>query len=317
LAPKGTVAILNILITLVCLAVLPPRALAEQPPTTRQKMVKAADKAGDRVARAIDSTATRIDLYLAGRKYTRKKNTSSISIKQLMVATEGGNQTHSTSFGINLRLPNLEKRFQVRFSSYDEEAESRDLRQRRFRTRARENDPGAALLFFRKLGKVKTTFQPRLELKDPLEMSYLLRFESDAGQGPVRVNPKLDLFADPEKGTGQYFQLNFSYDLSPRWEVSLLNEEEYRQRGNFLNVNHGIAFDYSIDDNKGSGLSFSTNSINRGGGYHLESYTVSPAFGHELSADRLRYVVATFLTFAKPEAFKGNAGMSAQLEVIF
>lgn len=285
--------------------------------TPAEKLIEATEKAGDKFAQQIDKAARRLDLSLAGRRYTRKKNDSSISLKQLNVWSEGGVTKNSTSFGINLRLPNLEKRWQIRFSSYDEQEESRNLQQRRFRTQGRANRPGAALLFFRQLGKVKTTFQPRLELRDPLQMSYLLRFESEADQKPVRVAPRLEFFADAERGTGEYFQLNFSYDLTKRLEISLLNEEEYREFGNFLNVNHGLAFDYSLSRDKGIGWSFTTNSTNRGGAYHLESYAVSTAYGQELSEDRLRFILATFLVFAKPEAFKGDAGMSLQVEVIF
>lgn len=289
----------------------------KEEPNFAEKMVIRADKAADSLARKIDNTAQSVDVTLAGKKYTKKRNNSSISIKQLNVWSEGGKMQNSTSFGINLRLPNLEKRWQVRFASYDEQEEARDQQERRFRTRPRENKPGAALLFFKKLGKIRTTFQPRLELKDPLAMSYVLRFESEAELKPFHMTPRLDLFADPVKGTGEYFRLNFGVRLAPKWELTFLNDEEYRERTNFLNVNHGIALDYALADNKGLGLSFMTNSINLGGPYHLNQYAISPAYAQEIAEDRLRFVFATFLSFTKAEAFKGDAGCSLQIEVIF
>lgn len=292
-------------------------AVKEDKPNFAERTIRTVDKTADSFAEIIDKNADRIDIALAGKKYTKAKNNSSITIKQLIVSNEGGVLRNSTAFGINLRLPNLEKRWQVRFSSYDENEEARNLQERRFRTRPRENKPGAALLFFRKLGKVKTTFQPRLELKDPLAMSYLLRFESEGTIAPIRINPRLDLFADPLRGTGEYFHLNFSYTLAPRWELSLLNEEEYRERTNGLNVNHAIALDHALADDKGIGISFVTNSVNLGSPYHLNSYSISTAYAQELAENRLRFVAATFLTFTKPEAFKGDAGCSLQIEVIF
>lgn len=293
-----------------------PAKPAEKP-NLAEKAIRSADKTADSLAKTIDKTAERIDVTLAGRKYTRKKNDSSISVKQLNIWSEGGRQQSSTSFGINLRLPNLEKRWQVRFSSYDEQEEARDQQERRFRTRPRENKLGAALLFFKKLGKVRTVFQPRLELKNPLAMSYVLRFESDAEAKPFHVTPRLDLFADPVKGTGEYFRLNFGFNLAEKWELTFLNDEEYRERTNFLNVNHGIAIDHALSDDKGLALSFITNWTNLGAPYHLNQYTVSPAYAQELSEDRLRFVFATFLAFTKIEAFKGDAGASLQVEVIF
>ncbi len=292
-------------------------AVQDNKPGFAERSVKYIDRKSDQLADVIDAGANKLDIKLAGKAYTKRKNTSSITIKQLTVSSEGGVLRNSTAFGINLRLPNLEKRWQLRFSSYDENEEARNLQERRFRTRARENNPGAALLFFRKLGKVRTTFQPRLELKDPLSMSYLLRFESEAGSSPIRINPRLDLFADPLKGTGEYFHLNFSYTIAPRWELSLLNEEEYRERTNGLSVNHAIALDHALADDKGIGLSFTTNSVNLGSPYHLNSYSVSTAYAQEIAENRLRIVAASFITFGKVESFKGDVGCSFQVEVIF
>lgn len=286
-------------------------------PSFAEKTLEGANKAADQIAETIDQTAENIDVRLAGKKYTKKKNASSVSVKQLTVWREGGDLNNSTSFGINIRLPNLERRWQVRFSSYDEEEEQRDQQAKRFRTRPRENNPGAALLFFKRLGKIKTVFQPRLEIKDPLAMSYILRFESDAGTERFRINPRADFFAHPEYGTGQYFRLNFSFNLAERWELTLINDEEYRERTNFLNVNHGVSLDHALSDDKGVAFSVIANSVNLGGGYHLNQYTFSPAYAQELAEDRLRFVLATFLAFGKGEAFKGDAGCSLQVEVIF
>jgi hypothetical protein len=287
-------------------------------PNFAERTIEGADQAADGVAKKIDEMAETIDVTLAGgKKVTKENNNSSVTIKHLNIASEGGVTKSSTSFGINIRLPNLEKRWQVRFSSYDEEEEARDQQERRFRTRPWENKPGAAVAFFRKLGKVRTTFQPRLELKDPLSMSYILRLESDATLKPFHITPRLDLFADPEKGTGQYFRLNFGIKLAPKWELTFINDEEYRERTNSLTVTHGVVIDHSLTDDKGAALSFITNSTNRGGGYRLNQYTVSPTFAQELSENRLRYVAATFLTFTKAEAFKGDVGCSLQVELIF
>ncbi len=132
---------------------------AEEKPSFTEKAIQRADKTADSVAKTIDRAAEKIDVTLAGGKtYTKKKNNSSISVKQLNIFSEGGKQQSSTSFGINLRLPNLEKRWQVRFANYDEQEEQRNQQERRFRTRPLENRPGAALLFFKNLVKFERPF---------------------------------------------------------------------------------------------------------------------------------------------------------------
>ncbi|MGE0526025.1 MAG: hypothetical protein AB7P49_03100, partial [Bdellovibrionales bacterium] len=162
-------------------------AAADEDPTLRERALETTESISHQIQRA----ARQLDLVLAGKKYTDKENDSEIKISQLVTWSEGGQLRTSTDFGINLRLPNLEKRWQLRFSSFDEREEERNVRQRRIRTAPREQENGASFLFFyRELGNVKTTFQPRLELKDPLEMSYTLRFESSAEEGRLRLAPR-------------------------------------------------------------------------------------------------------------------------------
>lgn len=190
------------------------------------------------------------------------------------------------------------------------------MTQRRVRTQPRQRDYGAALMFFRRLGKVRTSFQPRLELKDPLEMSYLLRFESEADQKPYWLKPRFELFADPEKGTGEFLALEFRYEITDRWEFVSQNEEEYRERGNFFQTSHGLSVDYAIDDSKSVGQAVIFVSTNRPT-FHLETFTVAPAFAHEIYRDRLRYIFTPFLTFVKAKHFKGDAGVSLNTELTF
>src|ERR1700722_4427196 len=67
-----------------------------------------------------------VDLFLTGgRVYTETRNTTSVTVSQMLGLTEGGVLTNSTNFGFNLRLPNFEKRWQLRFSTYDEDEEDR------------------------------------------------------------------------------------------------------------------------------------------------------------------------------------------------
>lgn len=268
----------------------------------------------DAVAKRVDRVAESIDLLLAGKKYTKKPNSSSVNVNQVVSHTEGGVLDVSTDFGVNLRLPNLEKRWQLRFTSYDEEEENRDLTQQRVRTRPRPKDYGAALLFFQNLGRIKTTFQPRLELKDPLEMSYVLRFESSASSKTFRIAPRLDLFADPQKGTGEFVSLDISTDLTDRLEISMQNTEEYKERENFFSTQHGLSLDYSLDDWRALGTGVTVGSDNRGR-FHLDSVVTSVSYAELLYKERLSYSLTPFVSFYKGQRFKGKAGITLNVSV--
>jgi hypothetical protein len=272
--------------------------------------------AGKTISKGVGTTARKIDLLLAGKRYTRKANKSSVDISQSFSWTEGGVYKPSTDFGVNLRLPNLERRWQLRFTSYDEDQEERDLQQKRLHLRPRERDYGAGILFFEKLGRIKTTFQPRLELKDPLQMKYVLRFESDADVKPVHLIPRFELFADPNKGTGEFASLEFNVALTDRLGLALRNTEEYRARENFFTTQHEISLERSLTDTQAVGAAVSCVSTNRPS-FHLDNLTASTTYGRQIYPDRLRWSLSPFLSFSKGFAFKGKAGVGTVLGLTF
>lgn len=303
--------VLPLILLSLCSATYPLQLWAEDK-SFEQRVIETSDNLAER----IDKAAEFIDITLAGKKYTKKANTSSVSVSQLVTTEEGGRLRNSTDFGLNIQLPNVERRWQLRFTSFDEEAENRDLNQRQIHTRPRERDYGAALFFFQKLGNIRTTFQPRLQLKDPLQMSYVLRFQSAASQKSFRIEPRLELYADPIKGTGEFFSIGIAKDITKKLDVVLQNTEEYRERGNFFSTQHGLSFDYSLSRDQAMGLSFTVASSSRPK-FHTDSLTVAMPFGQQIYQERLSCSLTPFLGFAKNEAFKGRAGATFNLDVIF
>src|SRR5262245_58215484 len=104
-----------------CATAVPPRKL-EYPVEQPSWIVRS----GDRVEQFVEDLSEGLDVILAGRKYKdAKKNESQIKIRSSLIYREGGKLDKRTRFSANLRLPNLERRWQLRFTSYDEEEESR------------------------------------------------------------------------------------------------------------------------------------------------------------------------------------------------
>lgn len=307
---------LPLLLTLIgLLGVLPHVAFAGEEKPKERTFEDRVLGVGDSLEDKIGWGAEKIDIILAGRKYTKKKNESHLDINQTLTHTAGGRFSTSTDFGLNLRLPNIEKRWQLRFTSYDEERESRDLQQKRVRTRPRAREYNAGLLFFQRLGRVKTSFLPRLQLKDPLDVSYLLRFEYEAGT-KFKVIPRVDLFADPKKGTGEYASLEFRWEATNRLEWSLTSTEEYREKENFFTTQHSLGADYALNDHQGVGAAITGVSTNRPK-MHLDTLTFSTGFANVIYRDRLSFSITPFLAFGKNVAFKGNPGISVAIDLNF
>src|SRR5262249_46478450 len=127
-------AMLRTLLALALIWLFSTAAGADEEKTFEQKALEA----GDALKKHLDATAEAIDITLAGKKYTEKPNETEVDISQMVTSTEGGVVKPSTDFSVNLKLPNVERAWQLRFTSYDQEAESRDLSQQHIRTRAHD-----------------------------------------------------------------------------------------------------------------------------------------------------------------------------------
>lgn len=294
---------------LACVLILEPFASAD---TIENKARRVSEKVQDKV----QDLAEKIDLLLAGKKYSSEANDTRVNLSQLVSYSEGGQVVKSTDLGVNLRLPNTEKRWQARFSTYDEEAEERDMQQRRVRTTPRPRDAGASLFFLRKLGDIRTTFQPKLQLKNPLEMSYVFKMQSETRYKPVRIAPELQLFADAVNGTGEYFSTSFSAKVFERTELTFDNEEEYHERDHNFSTRHGLSLDHALNDVQAVGCALIATSLNHPH-FHLDGLNFSTSFAHEFYRDLLKYSLSPFIGFAKQDRFKGKVGASFTLMFIF
>jgi hypothetical protein len=295
---------------------LPALCTASHAEEEQKSFEQRALETGDRIQQRIKKTAESIDITLAGKKYTKKVNPSQLEIRYLTSWSEGGKFSSSPDFGLDLRLPNVEKRWQLRFSSYDEEQESHDVTNERISTRPRARNYGAGLFFFEQLGRVKTSFLPRFQLTSPLKATYTLRFEANSDTKPVRIVPKVDLYADSTKGTGEFAQLEFRSDLSDKLNLSFVSTEEYHQRDVFFTTQHVLTFDYLLNDAQAIGHSIAFISNNTGA-FHLDTVTFGFPFTQRIYPKRLTAGLSPFWTFVKSVHFKGKAGISLTLDLIF
>lgn len=273
-------------------------------------------RAGDAVQQVVEKTAEKTDLLIAGKRYTKKKNTSKITYRQFVTFQDGRGVKFPGDFGFSLRLPNLEKRWQLRFSSYDEEADKRNLQQQRVRTTAPNKDYGAGLFFFEKLGNIKTSFQPRLQLTNPLAMSYTLRFENEANISWFKLNSRVELFADPQKGTGEFASLEFRFRLGEKTDLGFQNTEEYTERNNFFSTQHGVTLDYSLNPTRAIGMGLNALCNNKAT-YHLDQYTYSWVIAEQIYPERLLMSLTPFVGFYKAKGFQGKTGITLQAYLTF
>jgi hypothetical protein len=263
-----------------------------------------------------DSVADGLDLFLVGKRITKTKNDSYIRIENNTYSQSGLPTTNETSLLINPRLPNLEKYWNLKFTSYDEQENGRGTENDYLRQTPRERNYGASLGLFRKFGAVRTIFQPRIELKNPLAISHSLAFESVADFTTFQINPKLEFYASASKGTGIFQALNFNFSLNEIFTLTLINEGDYQDKLHNYSVTNGFSFGQYINADNAldyAWLFFSNNQDN----YHLDGYSLSLSWYHLVYKKILDFRLTPHLDFGKDHEFRGSPGITFQITLNF
>lgn len=267
------------------------------------------------ISQMFDHAAEKIDLFLSGSDKSTKRNTTSVRVENIIESSEGVPVSSVLHFNINLRLPNLEEYWQLKFSTYDEAEEQRQ-RRGYLRQALPEKNYGASLGLFKKLGNIRTAFQPRIELRDPLKVSHSLRFDSTAKMDHYELRPKLEFFANPDKGTGIFGAFNTNIILSEYHSLAIINEGEYQEKQHLFSSNSGLSLGQSITDHSSFSYNIFFNSNSRPA-YHLESYSFSVAWSEVIYKKILDYQIIPHLDFPLTNSFKGSAGITILLGLNF
>ena len=268
------------------------------------------------VSEWLDSIAEGIDLFLTNKKFSKKPNETRVRIENSSISNESEGVVNSTALNVQLRLPNVEEYFQLKFTSYDEQ-EERSTRSRYLRQNQRREKYGASLGFFRNIGRIKTAFQPRIQLRDPLKISHSLKFETLIEMTKSSLSPKIEFFADPDKGTGTFNQLNLNIEFTKKYSLTLINEAEYDDKLDIhFSASNGFAINDSINQNMMLSyiLLFDSNNFPK---YHLDNYDFAIAWNHLLYKKILDYQLIPHLNFPKTNQFKGRAGVTLNVNLNF
>lgn len=260
------------------------------------------------MSKFFNGVAEKIDLFLSRKDSSEIRNTTAVRIENISSSVEGKPVTNLVHLNVNLRLPNLEEYWQLKFTTYDENEESRGIQKGYLRQTPRDQNVGASVGLFKKLGKLRTAFQPRIELQDPLRVSHSLKFDSVADMKTYEINPKLEFFATPDKGTGVFGAVNFNYHISTYYSLNIINEGEYQEKLNLFSSDSGLSLSQKVSDNSSLAYNVFFNSNSRPH-YHLDSYNFSIGWNHVIYKKILDYQIVPHLDFPLSNSFKGIAGL--------
>ena len=111
-----------------------------------------------------DQMADNVDLFLVGHRVTTKPNNSRIVFENTTYSRETSNLTNLTNISFNPAFPNLEKYWNLKFTTYDDTAISRGDEKGYARATPRQNY-AATVGLFRKFDDVRVAYEPRIEIR--------------------------------------------------------------------------------------------------------------------------------------------------------
>jgi len=268
------------------------------------------------ISRFFGSVAEGLDLFLVGKQVTDRRNDTHVKLENSTFSNDGQGIREAPSVLVNLRLPNVEEYWSLKFTSYDEEQDRRNVQQSYLGQTPRQTNYGATVGFFKKLGNVRTSFQPRIELQNPLKVSHSLLFESVADMKTFRINPELELFANPTNGVGTYFAANINIPFSIRNSLTFINNGEYDEKQHIFSVTNGVSWGHFISRFSSISYNYIVVSNNRDN-YHLDSYSFSVGYSHVLYRNIFDYQLIPHWDFAKAVSFVGKPGITLVMTLTF
>lgn len=257
-----------------------------------------------------------IDRFLINSNTHSDLNQSVVKIENSTYSTEGKDLSNQTVILLSPRFPNFEKYWNLKFSTYDDQSDSRSVQKTLIQSSPRETNYGASIGLFKKIGKIRTSFQPRIELQNPLKVSHSIVFETILDYIDFKLNPRLDFFASSSRGTGVFQSLNFNFIIDDELSLTLINEGTYEEKLHKYSFTNGFSLGQTITDSDAMSynlLFFANNRDN----YHLDSYSLSTTWHHLFYKKILDLQLTPHLDFSKLSNFKGEAGLTLRLTVIF
>lgn len=264
----------------------------------------------------LDGVAEDIDLWLVGEKVTNRQNKTTLRISNTTSVKEREGVGNAGSFSLDLRLPNLEEYWNLKFTSYEDIREKRESQELNLQKRPPENNVGATIGLNSQLGKVKTRFQPRVQLTNPLNVSHSLLFETSADMGAYQVYPEADFFVNADDGAGVVLALNFHQTLDESFGLRWINDSEYHEKTHRYEVSNGLSLVHALNDVQEISYNLFFESNNRDN-YHLESYNVSITWNQQVYRNFLNYQVSPYLEFARIQNFVAVPGIIFNINFIF
>lgn len=287
-----------------------------QDPPPKTELQKTLLKDHNTISTLFDKAADSIDRFLTGQRFSQEQNQTRVTIENTNVLMEGQRINTVNNIGVNLRLPNFEKYWQLKFTNYDQQTSDRGVRGSYLKQNQSEKNYGATVGVFREIDSLRFSFRPRILLEDPLNISHSMAVDTTLKNNYLEFKPKLELFANPEKGTGVFGSFNNSLFLNEIFTLNIINEGEYQEKFHLFTTTQGLSLAQIIDDKSYLSYNLFFVAINRPD-YQLDNFNISPAYNCTLYKDILDMQFSPGINFSKESRWHGISYVSISFFLYF
>ena len=269
------------------------------------------------VAGRFDWLAEKLDLWLADDSFTDKPNRTSVRVINRVIWQEDTQDiSFEPRFAVKLDLPHTQKKWQLAFTSFDDNRADEGIQRSRPRLEPEEEAFGTFLTIVQDIGKVKTEFEPRFQFSDEFESRYRFKLSSKASVENLEIKPELELFATTRDGTGQFFALNLEYQATPTTLLTWLNEQQYTDGNNTLEVNEGLQIDVAHTERVLMRYQWLTQADNRPR-FAATRHTLSAGASYALLKNVLHLHLTPIVYWERQRSFHRLFAVDAAIEFIF
>jgi hypothetical protein len=270
-----------------------------------------------KISKAIDKAMTSVDVALAGgKKLVNTLNVTRLTIRNQINWPQGGPFAYNPHLDVRLHLPNFEKKWQLKFITYDQNQEDLGINRDRLKTVPIRNDYAGSIGVLQKLGEVNVEFEPRIQFQGGVQVSYYSKLTSSASTKYFSIHPEAQFFAKSDTGVGEFFAGNIDFPIYKTFTATLINEEQYLDQSDILSTNNGVGFAYNYNDTMSQNYTLIFEFTSRPN-FQLGLYTVATSFTHKFYKNVLHYTIQPYLAFSNTIDYLGAPGINFELDLIF
>jgi hypothetical protein len=298
---------MKFLIILILIPLIGFASPAEEPENNDISILESArDFLGDRA----NFAANQIDSFFATERADDELGRSRIRIRSQFLTREGTISDLNNQYRINLKLPNLEKKFNYEFNKKKEtKPKNTGSISSQGMIKPKKKGFSDGWIFNSDIG-VSVGIPPKLVTRARLRKNF------EMGSFIHRFAEQITYITD-ESGWLEETSIDSDYILKSNLIFRFINYKRWRILQKDFRTNHGPTLLHRISENDALNYSTTAQSVIDGGTWYIENYRISLNYRKNIYRQWIYFDIIPGIDFPKINSFRRTPYITFQLELLF